>query len=70
MNGEPILVLWRFYRALRRHPSACSFGPSDRGAGVNLLQVQTNYEIGRRIVEHEQGGADRAQYGKEVKGTG
>jgi predicted nuclease of restriction endonuclease-like (RecB) superfamily len=34
--------------------------------GVNLLQVQTNYEIGRRIVEHEQGGADRAQYGKEV----
>jgi predicted nuclease of restriction endonuclease-like (RecB) superfamily len=34
--------------------------------GVNLLQVQTNYEIGRRIVEREQGGADRAQYGKEV----
>src|SRR5882724_11836022 len=34
--------------------------------GVNLLQVHTNYEIGRRIVEYEQGGADRAQYGKEV----
>jgi predicted nuclease of restriction endonuclease-like (RecB) superfamily len=34
--------------------------------GVNLLQVHTNYEIGRRIVEHEQGGTDRAQYGKEV----
>jgi predicted nuclease of restriction endonuclease-like (RecB) superfamily len=34
--------------------------------GVNLLQVHTNYEIGRRIVEQEQGGADRAQYGKEV----
>jgi predicted nuclease of restriction endonuclease-like (RecB) superfamily len=34
--------------------------------GVNLLQVHTNYEIGRRIVEREQGGADRAQYGKEV----
>jgi predicted nuclease of restriction endonuclease-like (RecB) superfamily len=34
--------------------------------GLNLLQVHTNYEIGRRIVKEEQGGADRAQYGKEV----
>jgi uncharacterized protein DUF1016 len=34
--------------------------------GLNLLQVPTNYEIGRRIVKEEQGGADRAQYGKEV----
>lgn len=34
--------------------------------GVNLLQVYTNYEIGRRIVEQEQQGADRAQYGKEI----
>jgi hypothetical protein len=34
--------------------------------GLNLLQVHTSYEIGRRIVEEEQGGADRAQYGKEV----
>lgn len=33
---------------------------------LNLLQVHTNYEIGRGIVEQEQGGADRAQYGKEV----
>jgi hypothetical protein len=34
--------------------------------GVNLLQVYTNYEIGRRIFEQEQQGADRAQYGKEI----
>jgi len=34
--------------------------------GVNLLQVYTNYEIGRRIVEQEQMGAERAQYGKEL----
>ena len=34
--------------------------------GVNLLQVHMNYEIGRRIVQGEQGGADRAQYGKEI----
>jgi len=34
--------------------------------GVNLLQVYTNYEIGRRIFEQEQQGANRAQYGKEI----
>ena len=30
---------------------------------VNTLQVITNYEIGRLIVEHEQEGAKRAAYG-------
>ena len=34
--------------------------------GVDLVQVHTNFEIGRRIVEHEQKGKDRAAYGKEV----
>ena len=34
--------------------------------GVDLLQIQTNYEIGRRLVEEEQHGSGRAQYGKEV----
>ena len=34
--------------------------------GVDLLQVQTNYEIGRRLVEQEQHGSGRAQYGKEL----
>ena len=29
-------------------------------------QVLTNFEIGRRIVEHEQRGAARAEYGKEL----
>src|SRR5215813_6802757 len=33
---------------------------------VNTLQVLTNFEIGRRIVEHEQRGAARAEYGKEL----
>lgn len=35
-------------------------------ASVNALQVLTNFEIGRRIVEHEQKGAKRAAYGAEV----
>jgi hypothetical protein len=41
-------------------------GRQSAASGVNLLQVYTNYEIGRRIVEQEQKGVDRAQYGKEL----
>ena len=33
---------------------------------VDTLQVLTSLEIGRRIVEHEQRGAKRAEYGKQV----
>ena len=33
---------------------------------INSLQVMTNYEIGRRIVEHEQEGKARAGYGKQT----
>jgi len=34
---------------------------------VDAIQVQTCWEIGRHIVEFEQCGADRAQYGKWMK---
>ncbi len=34
--------------------------------GVNSLQVITNYEIGHLIVEHEQKGRKRAEYGKQI----
>lgn len=33
---------------------------------VNTLVVLTNFEVGRRIVQHEQGGDPRAEYGKGV----
>ncbi|MFA5812359.1 MAG: DUF1016 N-terminal domain-containing protein [bacterium] len=33
---------------------------------VDTLQVLTSFEIGRRIVNHEQQGAARAEYGKQV----
>lgn len=36
---------------------------------INSLQVITSFEIGRRIVEHEQQGAQRAEYGKLVLKT-
>jgi hypothetical protein len=35
-------------------------------AVVDTLQVLTNFEIGRRIVEHEQKGEKRAAYGAEL----
>ena len=35
---------------------------------INTLQVVTNFEIGRRIVEHEQQGEKRAAYGAEEIG--
>lgn len=34
--------------------------------GADLVQVHTNFEIGRRIVEQEQKGKRRAAYGQEV----
>lgn len=33
---------------------------------VNTLQMLTNFEIGRLIVEHEQNGAQRAKYGEQI----
>lgn len=35
-------------------------------ANINYLQVATNFEIGRLIVEHEQAGRKRAGYGKQT----
>jgi predicted nuclease of restriction endonuclease-like (RecB) superfamily len=34
--------------------------------GVDVVQVHTNFEIGQHIVEFEQAGAGRAEYGKQV----
>jgi len=34
--------------------------------GADLVQVHTNFEIGRRIVQEEQRGKDRAAYGEEI----
>jgi predicted nuclease of restriction endonuclease-like (RecB) superfamily len=36
--------------------------------GINLVQVYTNFEIGRHIIEHEQQGKGRAAYGQKVVG--
>ena len=36
---------------------------------VDTVQVSMNFAIGQRIVEHEQGGEKRAEYGKKVLAT-
>jgi predicted nuclease of restriction endonuclease-like (RecB) superfamily len=36
---------------------------------VDLVQVRTNFEVGRRIIQEEQRGKDRATYGKQVIGA-
>ena len=36
---------------------------------VDTLQVQTCWNMGRHIIEHEQAGAARAEYGKQLLPT-
>ena len=35
-------------------------------ASINTLMIKSNWLVGRRIVEEEQGGASRAEYGKSL----
>lgn len=58
-NREPALL----YRGIRKLVLSAR---QSVARGVDLLQVCTNYEIGRRIVEQEQKGADRAEYGANL----
>jgi len=56
-NFVPLLVEVRELIVSARHAAAST---------VNTLQVMTNFEIGRRIVEHEQKGENRAEYGAKL----
>lgn len=56
-NLAPLITELRGLIHSARHAAATT---------VNTLQELTNFEIGRRIVEHEQKGAERAKYGKEL----
>ena len=58
--GEPLLPLVKEIRDLVQSARRTA------AQNVNTLQVVTNFEIGRRIVEHEQRGSRRAGYGERV----
>jgi len=56
-NFTPLLAEVRELIVAARHAAAST---------INTLQVLTNFEIGRRIVEHEQKGEKRAEYGAKL----
>jgi len=58
--GEPLLPLVKEIRDLVQSARR------NAAQNVNTLQVITNFEIGRRIVEYEQQGSRRAEYGKRT----
>jgi predicted nuclease of restriction endonuclease-like (RecB) superfamily len=60
LSGEPLLPLVKEIRDLVQSARQTA------AQNVNTLQVVTNFEIGRRIVEHEQQGSRRAEYGKRT----
>ena len=59
-NGEPLLPLIKEIRDLVQSARRTA------AQNVNTLQVVTNFEIGRRIVEYEQRGSRRAEYGERI----
>lgn len=60
LPAEPILPLVQEIRDLVQSARRAA------AQNVNTLQVITNFEIGRRIVEYEQKGSKRAEYGKQT----
>lgn len=59
-NGEPIMTMDELCR------SSIDLIRYARGLAVrhvNIIELMTNYALGRWIVEEQQHGSDRAQYG-------
>ena len=71
-----LLFLWmRFAKQLQIHNSSDIIADikqiieqarKQAYASINTLMIQSNWLVGRRIVEEEQGGASRAEYGKAL----
>ena len=59
-TGEPLLPLVNEIRDLVQNARRAA------SQNINTLQVITNFEIGRRIVEYEQLGSKRAEYGERI----
>ena len=60
MPAEPLLPLVQEIRDLIQGARRTA------AQNVNTLQVITNFEIGRRIIEYEQKGSRRAGYGEQI----
>ena len=67
MDNSAIAPKTDAYRALLQNVgNALTQGRSRAAAAVNAAMVQTYWEIGRQIVEYEQKGNERAEYGTEL----
>lgn len=60
IHFEPLLQLIKEIRDLVQQARQTA------SYNINTLQIVTNFEIGRRIVEFEQRGNKRAEYGGQI----
>lgn len=66
-QNTPVIKQVDAYSALLQNVgNALEQGRSRAAAAVNAAMVQTYWEIGRQIVEYEQKGNERAEYGTDV----
>lgn len=56
----------RYKKLLNDVSSLLEAGKKGAARSVNTIMVATYWHVGRRIVEHEQGGSKRAEYGKAL----
>lgn len=62
----PVATGVEFARLLADVKAIISEARSAVYGGINAVQIDHNWKIGRRIVEDEQGGKARAEYGKRT----
>ena len=66
MNSDSLTVNPNYQELLEHVGDTLEQGRSRAAAAVNTAVVATYWEIGRQIVEYEQGGSAKAEYGSEL----
>lgn len=66
MSDEPTPKPEGYDNILNGITEVISAGRSASARAVNAVMTATYWEVGRRLVEYEQGGEERAQYGKAL----
>lgn len=66
MNADSLTVHPNYQELLQHVGDTLEQGRSRAAAAVNAAVVATYWEIGRQIVEYEQGGSAKAEYGSEL----
>ena len=66
MNSDSLTIHPNYQELLQHVGDTLEQGRSRAAAAVNTAVVATYWEIGRQIVEYEQGGSAKAEYGSEL----